>query len=180
MTWPTGEGNSGWFAGGWHGDAWAQPSHQPTPVMWTEYEEEYESGTDSDTASSCWEGEMELPQDIPANATSNQVAETLFWAYQKAKSNWRRFMRKPTRAVRRFVRRPKGKGKGKGKRRFRKGKGKGFNSSSYLVQMSDQEVEQIFFGKGGGKGGRKGMRSTGKGKRPTREPQRTRRSPLDL
>jgi len=44
---------------------------------------------------------------------SSQQGEAIYWAYNQAKTAWRRFSQKPTRHVRRFV---KKKGGGKGKR----------------------------------------------------------------
>ena len=71
----------------------------------------------------------------------------LFLQYQRAKSNWRKHMRKPTRKARKFIKR-NGKGRGKGKSRF-----------NFLGVMSDQEYSQIFYG------GRPFVRRTsGKGK----------------
>ena len=69
------------------------------------------------------------------------------------------------RRVRRFFRKylhTKGKGKGEGKQQ-RRLTGKGV--SSFLQERTDQEFEDILFGKGGGKGRgfRSGIRSTGKG-----------------
>ena len=67
-------------------------------------------------------------------------------------------MSKPTRQVRRFVRR-KGKGKGKGKS---KGKGKGASRFQFLAEMDDIDYDRTFYG---GKGKSNGKnRSSGKGK----------------
>ena len=69
-------------------------------------------------------------------------------------------MRKPTRKLRRFVRQKfKRKGKGKGKRMTGKG------ISSFIMNMSDDDYEEMFFGKGRpkGRGKSKGVRSSGKG-----------------
>ena len=71
-------------------------------------------GTDTDTVSSRWS----QPEDFsaipgpPPGSTSSQVNEHLFWAYQRAKSNWRRHSEKPVRRARRFIKRyAKGKEK---------------------------------------------------------------------
>ena len=72
-----------------------------------------DAGTDTDTASDSG-GEYEAPAGLPQNATPTMIAESLFWAYSRAKVAWRRFMGKPVRRVRRFVRRHHQKGKGKG------------------------------------------------------------------
>ena len=62
-----------------------------------------------------------------------------------------KFMRKPVRRVRRFLK--------------RKGKGKGKNPGYYLSTLSEGDLEQLFFAKGRpGKGKGKGIRSSGKGK----------------
>ena len=124
-------------------------------------DEDSGNGTDTDTASSCGMGELEFPPELPATATQEEIGQVLWATYDKAKSNWRRFNNKPVRAVRRFVRR-KGKGSGKSK-----GPGKGKRVGTYLAELSDQEVDSIFLGKGkkgGGKGFNKGKRSTGFGK----------------
>merc|ERR1712085_130597 len=111
---------------------------EPSPSYPVYEEEEILSGTDTDTASSAGE-ELFLANDPElCNMTEAEAGEHLCWAYQQAKSRWRRFTGKPTRQVRRFVRRRKGKGKGKG----RKGK---FSSSQYLAEMPDTEVEEMLF-----------------------------------
>ena len=76
--------------------------------------------------------------DIPPGLTNEGIAAHLFWLYEKAKGRFRHFMGKPVRRLRRFMHR-KGKGKGKGK-------GK---SGYLLMSMTDEEVENTFFGKGG-------------------------------
>jgi hypothetical protein len=122
--------------------------------------EQYDSGTDSDTVSSA--GDMSYHDDDLHGLNPEQIDEQIFWAYQRAKSRWRRHMHKPTRRVRRFFRKPR-RGKGKG---YGSGKGKGAHRYSFLSQMSDYEVDQVFFG-GKGKGGK---RSSGKGKGRKRNP----------
>jgi hypothetical protein len=86
--------------------------------------------------------------DIPEGLSTSEQAEELFWAYQHAKGRFRKFMRKPVRRVRRFLK--------------RRGKGKGKHPGYYLTNLKDQEIENMFFGKGHRKG--KGKRSSGKGK----------------
>ena len=94
--------------------------------------------------------------------TPEQLDEHLFWLYQEAKSRWRKHMSKPTRKVRRFIRkrrngRFKGKGKGKGHRRF-----------AFLSEMSDEDYDSVFYG---GKGKSKGKsRTSGKGKGRRKNP----------
>ena len=107
-----------------------------------------ESGTDTDTVSSLGDQEYDY-SDLPQGLDRDQTAEHLFWAYQQAKGRFRRFMRKPVRKVRRFIR--------------RKGKGKGKHPGFYLASLNDQELEEMFF-KGFRKGKGKGKRSTGKGR----------------
>ena len=108
-----------------------------------------DSGTDTDTMSSVGETWYDY-DDIPDGLDDNAKAEELFWAYQKAKGRYRKFMRKPVRRVRRFMK--------------RKGKGKGKHPGYYLTTLKDQEIEEIFFCKGPKKGKGTGKRSTGKGK----------------
>ena len=94
--------------------------HEPSPSYPVYEEEEILSGTDTDTASSAGE-ELFLANDPElCEMTEAEVGEHLFWAYQQAKSRWRRFTGKPTRQVRRFVRRRKGKGNGKGRAKAEK------------------------------------------------------------
>lgn len=101
-------GDRGWSQ---YDAASADYEHEPSP-SYPVYEEEEYSGTDTDTASSAGE-ELYLADDPElCDMTEAQAGEHLFWAYQQAKSRWRRFTGKPTRNVRRFVRRRKGKGKG--------------------------------------------------------------------
>lgn len=130
---------------GWNLSEWT-----PEPVYATA--QEADSGTDTDTQSSVGEFWYEY-EDIPNynELAEPQQAEELFWAYQKAKGRYRRFMRKPVRRVRRFMK--------------RKGKGKGKHPGFYLASLSDHELEQMFFAKGkSGKSKGKGKRSSGKGK----------------
>ena len=55
--------------------------------------EVYDSGTDTDTRSSV--GDMEYTNDPELNGlTGPQVDEHLFWTYQRAKSRWRRHIRR--------------------------------------------------------------------------------------
>ena len=114
------------------------------------------NGTDTETVSSIGENVYTIDDlDLAPNADSDAIAAAQFWAYQQAKSRWRSYMGKPTRKVRRFVRR-KGKGKGKGKT-FGK-----HSYGQYLTSLDDNEVEQVFKGKGKGRFHGKGKRSSGK------------------
>ena len=72
-------------------------------------------------------------------------------------------MRKPTRSARRLMKRhPHGRGKsrGKGKRRFQ-----------FMTEMTDADLEEVYFKGRGKRGGGKGFRrSTGKGRGRRRNP----------
>ena len=94
------------------------------------------SGTDSDTLSSDCEPINYQEDPELRGMTPDQLDAHLFWAYQKAKSRWRKHMQKPVRRTRRFIRR----------------KGKGASRYSFLADMDDAEVEETFFGKGKGRG----------------------------
>ena len=62
----------------------------------------------------------------------------MFWAYERAKSRWRRFNgHEPTRRVRRVIKR-KGKGKGEGKAR------------AFLTDAAEDELSTMFVGFGKG------------------------------
>ena len=93
--------DSGSSAGPWYSN-----------VFWADGEDE--NGTDSDTASS--DGNTAYP--IPDGcSTAGEIAQKLFWNYQRAKSACRQWTGKPVRAVRRFIRgkaASKGQHKGKG------------------------------------------------------------------
>ena len=79
---------------------------------------DYASDSDTDTISSLGEGPDYQSPEL-ANLSPTQVDAQLFWAYTKAKSAWRGHMRRPTRKVRKFVKRTKGKGQlGEGRRRY--------------------------------------------------------------
>ena len=67
-------------------------------------DEEYDSGTDSDTVSSC--GDRNYDYSDISNLPEEQQQQELFWAQEHAKGRWRQFMRKPVRRVRRFSARP--------------------------------------------------------------------------
>ena len=121
-----------------------------------------DNGTDTDTVSSLGDGDYDPP--LPYSSTPAELYESLYWAYQRAKANFRRYSQTPVRAVRRFIRR-KGFGRGKGRGSgFTKGhgkghpRGKGHQAIAFLAELPDAEVEHVFKGKG------KGKRSSGKGK----------------
>jgi hypothetical protein len=120
-------------------------------MAWNEQTQEYyDSGTDSETESSFGEA-INYNGTQFTGLTDPQIDEKLWWQYARAKSMWRKHMKKPVRRIRRFVRR-----KGKG---YRKGRGKGRYNFASL--MPDEEYDNIFFG---GKGKSKGSRrTTGKG-----------------
>ena len=76
------------------------------------------SGTDTDTSSDSYESPIgPVSQDLPPNATTQQVAEVLWANYKNSKKKWRRFTQKTTRKTRRFVKTSFGKGRGKGGKR---------------------------------------------------------------
>ena len=97
--------------------------------------QDYESGTDSDTASS--DGETDYRDMIPSGLPESEITAHLFWSYSRAKAAWRSHTRKPVRKVRRFLRK-KGKGKGKGH---------GKSASAFFADATDEEIEEVFFGK---------------------------------
>ena len=66
------------------------------------------SGTDTDTESD--EDETTVPQETP------DTAQDIYWAYRGHKRLWRRLSHKPTRKVRRFVKKRRGKHGGSGSR----------------------------------------------------------------
>ena len=143
-SWDSNQGN-GWTPqprnDGWNFDSWTEDVYMASNTN-------VESGTDTDTVSSLGEQEYDY-SDVPQGLDRDQTAEHLFWSYQQAKGRFRRFMRKPVRKVRRFIR--------------RKGKGKGKHPGFYLASLNDQDLEEMFF-KGFRKGKGKGKRSTGKGR----------------
>ena len=97
----------------------------------------------------------ETRPDVP----EHEREQELLWAYERAKRNYRKYVGKPNRKVRRFVRRHKGKGKGKGKRLSGKG------VRLFLASLSEEEDTAFFGGaRRKGQGKRKG-KSRGKGRR---------------
>lgn len=97
------------------------------------------SDTDTETAST--EGEPDYQDPTLHGLTREQLDEALFWAYQAAKSNWRKHTGKPTRKVRRFIHR-KGKGKGKGSRFYR---AKGKREESLLFPRGTHALERLLW-----------------------------------
>ena len=121
-------------------------------------DDESDNATDTDTISSLGDGLYELP----SSNNAEQAAE-IFWNYQNSKSKWRSYMKKPTRRVRRVVRRF-GKSKGKGRLWTFKGKGKGPTIQSFITDYEQAgQLSHLFYG-GKGKGSSKGKRSSGFGK----------------
>ena len=120
-----------WPADWGQNESWGSAG-APAYAAWPE--EDSDNWTDSDTASSY--GDVEAVTATPDGDTDpTAVAEHLWWAYTKAKMQWRQHVGKPPRATRRYARRYlKGKGKGKGSGRpdtraflaDAKAKGKGF------------------------------------------------------
>ena len=165
-------------------EAWSsQPSQHPESAQsshaYPAFQEDL-SGTDTDTSSDYEETWDHHPEQFGSPEEESAYAQELFWAYSKAKRQWRSFMGRPTRRVRRFVKREfKGKGKGFGK------KGKDSSSSysrggsrtgtihrtAFLADLTDTEMQSLFpaaVGKGrtwrksSGKGG-KGRKGNPKG-----------------
>ena len=158
----TGRGQSAYLAATedpnqWQ-EQWNNPQwHEPNP--WAENQAAYaaapsyaadvqsvpslmdESGTDTDTSS---EIEDQVETDMPPEL-ENDTTQRLWWAYSKAKREWRRHTGKPVRKFRRFAKRwASSKGKGKSS------KGKRIHTTALLAAMKGA-------GKGKGKGeGRKG------------------------
>ena len=148
------------FDGVGNGIGWNVGNTTWNTNTYTSYDADgYDSGTDSDTASSC--GDRDYDYSDVAHLSEEVQQQELFWAMEHAKGRWRQFSRKPVRKVRRFFRRTmKGKGKGKSGKRV---SGKGV--STFTMNLTDEEYEEMYFGKGKGKGkGKsKGKRSSGKG-----------------
>ena len=71
---------------------------------------DYDSGdgTDSNTVSSCGEADADFAGVLTqiAYLSDAEKEQSIYWAYQKGKSNWRKWMRKPVRKVRRFFWKP--------------------------------------------------------------------------
>ena len=83
-----------------------QGAYSPVENAYPNFDDaESGNGTDTDTCSSIYDTDYQLPADIPAGASQAQIAQSLFWAYQHAKGHWRRFMNKLVRAVRSVMRR---------------------------------------------------------------------------
>ena len=129
---PDGAGNeSGWYSGngvGWNaGNTW----NTNTYTSYGQDADGYDSGTDSDTASSC--GDRDYDYSDIAHLSEEVQQQELFWAMEHAKGRWRQFSRKPVRKVRRFFRRTmKGKGKGKSGKRV---SGKGVSTFTMSLPM---------------------------------------------
>jgi hypothetical protein len=67
--------------------------------------DDVDDGADADTSSDS--GNEELGDPSVANMTDAESSEQLFWAYRRAKRNWRRFTGKPVRRFRRILKRMK-------------------------------------------------------------------------
>ena len=132
-------------------DMWGMGTSQPLlgerrePEAWDSTEafpvgEEW-SGTDTDTTSDDGQ-DIQGGPDV-SRMTDAEASENLYWAYRRAKRNWRRFTGKPVRKFRRFVKRSfKGKGKGSSK---------GGKSRSFMYTSDDV----VYLLKGKGKGDRR-------------------------
>ena len=118
-----------------------------------------DSETDTETSSSDFDLEPDLD---PACLTMSQEQkeEHLWLTYRKARSNWRRLHNKPTRRVRRHLKRFRsGDGKGRSSRP-RPNKGHGKKRFAGMAELSSPELNAVF-SYFGSKGKTKG---TGKGK----------------
>ena len=143
-----------------HDQGWALPdsgwggaASVPAYAAWDAADSD--NWTDTETASSV--DDLEPVTSTPEGSSDPAaISEHLWWAYNKAKMQWRQHLRKPPRAVRRYARRYlKGKGKGKGSTRP--------DARAFLSELADEDVHQVFKGARKGKG--KGFRHTkGKGK----------------
>ena len=124
--------DNSWTGNQWSGDGWSQPP--PAYNSWSQpaYQSNaMDSETDTDTESSLGDTQYDF-SDLAPHLTDEQRAESIFWAYQRAKGKWRRFMNKPHRRVRRHMK--------------RKGKGKGKHPGLYLQSLTDYGVDEFFFG----------------------------------
>ena len=118
------------------------PSQEQNEYM--DEEEFYESGTDTDTSSSCGDHDYNMDNIPPGD--DNTRAQYLYWLYSHAKKRWRSFTGKPVRRLRRFFRKPKGKGgKGKGKGKMKSshafGKGKPRVNYAFLADYTQHDLE---------------------------------------
>ena len=120
-----------------------------------------DSGTDTDTSSDASDAWDHSHSGLTEQEADDR-AQQLYWAYARAKQQWRSFMGKPTRRVRRHVKRSfHSKGSP-----WRKGKGKAghINKTSLLASLSEDEVQSLFPA-AKGKGWRKSSGKGGKGRR---------------
>jgi len=97
---------------------------QSSVTSGSEAEPEWDSGTDTDTSSDS--GQHELDYSDLSQMTPQEAEEELFYQQRYAKRRFRRYMGKPVRRVRRFIKKRayffrKGKGKSNGKGKHRKG-----------------------------------------------------------
>ena len=142
-------------ASSWQGAPPAPPAPPASAAFMTAVGDD---DTDSETVSTT--GEFDHSDPALYGLDPAAIDEHLFFQYQKAKANWRKHMHKPTRRVRKFVKRS-GKGKGGGK---------GWSRCSFLAEMPDGEYDELFYG---GKGTSKGTpRSFAKGKGRRTNPKR--------
>ena len=152
--------------GGWDrlssDNAWGAPTDNsgPTAAAYSQpstayhTEDAMDDGTDSDTSSSDGQPIDYGAQDLVGLAPE-QIDSHLFWAYSESKRRWRKHMQKPTRHVRRFVKRKYGKGKGK----------RGAHRFHWVNELNDEDYDSIFFGGKGKSKGRPRISNKGKGRR---------------
>ena len=162
-SWANYQQTSGAAGSGWSGSSNNQHQTQHTYTTQQALEDsDMESSTATNT--SCLDGEFDLEPnpEIPAGAGVVEVAHHLFWAYNKAKKNWRKFAGRPQRRVRRKIRRiafSKGGQKGKGKWRSGTGKGHHFKYLSAVASV-DNAVATYKASKGARKGQGKPFKRT--------------------
>ena len=115
-----------------------------------EHQAPWDSGTETDTSSDSNNEPMDYSDlNDPVNPlTEEEKAHQLYYNQRYHRKKYRRFFRKPTRRVRRFVKKytyfakaRKGKGKGKGKH----GKGKGRGSFMFLGQELEAPFTTVKF-----------------------------------
>ena len=166
--WTAAQGNPTQTMSDWYQDTtppWEQQGYWETPSYLANHtdnwhsgqlwEEEQDSGTDSDTSSDSGRESIDM-SDLHAMDHAEASAH-VFWQYRQAKRKWRRLTNKPVRKFRRMVRRTRRtKGKGKGKGKFGKGK-PFFHAEAYEAVLT--------YLKGRGKGGRSFSSGKGAGRR---------------
>ena len=128
-TWPKMDTQQGWGSSGLGSSGWADSSAaaEPANAWWTDMG----SGTDTVSTDTAAVEETVISQETPDGLTDEAaVGEYLFWAHTRAKAQWRKFMGRPTRAVRRFTHKFISRKRKGGQR---KGASKYFGHSDFLA-----------------------------------------------